>query len=151
MSHGDHSETQLAQNAVAADINWNQHIVPLKTLVYWTDCCILPHINQACVARYNRQSSTEFKQYDFFSTEFTSAATASWAGCGDACTISTFLPEHFFMAFFFPFWIILFNLGLLGARTGSWTWTWAWQLCFSPNLLFRKFNHDIGNFARKCT
>ena len=25
-----------------ADVNWNQHIMPLKILVYWTVCCILP-------------------------------------------------------------------------------------------------------------
>ena len=50
---------QRAESAVAADVNWNQHIIPLKTLVYCTVCCILPPINQACVESYNRQSSTE--------------------------------------------------------------------------------------------
>ena len=51
--------TQRAESAVAADVNWNQHIIPLKTLVYCTVCCILPPINQGCVESYNRQSSTE--------------------------------------------------------------------------------------------
>ena len=53
------TSTQRAESAVAADVNWNQHIIPLKTLVYCTVCCILPPINQACVESYNRQSSTE--------------------------------------------------------------------------------------------
>ena len=43
---------------MVADVNWNQHIL-LKTLVYCTVCCILPPINQACVASYNRQYNTE--------------------------------------------------------------------------------------------
>ena len=51
--------SERAESAVAADVNWNQHIIPLKTLVYCTVCCILPPINQACVESYNRQSSTE--------------------------------------------------------------------------------------------
>ena len=50
---------QRAESAVAADVNWNQHIILLQTLVYCTVCCILPPINQACVESYNRQSSTE--------------------------------------------------------------------------------------------